>query len=129
MPTYGYDHIHLRSPDPMKAAQFYQRMFDARIIETPQPSGPNRVDLDINGLMVFMAGPLPSGEELQGLTDPHYGLDHFGLRVDDLEAATAELKSRGAEFVVEPWSPYSGLKIAFVRGPDGVRVELVERLT
>ena len=41
----------------MKAAQFYQRMFDARIIETPQPAGPNRIDLDINGLTVFMAGP------------------------------------------------------------------------
>ena len=38
MPKYVYDHIHLRSPDPMKTAEFYQRMFDARIIETPQPS-------------------------------------------------------------------------------------------
>ena len=129
MPAYAYDHIHLRSPDPMKTAQWYHRMFDARITETPQPSGPNRVDLDINGFLVFIAGALPPGEELQGLRDPHYGLDHFGLRVENIEEAVAELKSRGAEFALEPRTMPSGLKIAFVRGPDDVRVEVVERPT
>ena len=127
MRTYGYDHIHLRSPDPMGTAQFYRRMFDARIIETPQPSGPPRIDLDVNGLMMFIAGPLPSGEELRGPGDPHYGLDHFGLRVENLEETAVELKSRGAEFAVEPRTLPSGVKICFVRGPDGVRIELVER--
>lgn len=127
MPKYAYDHIHLRSPDPMTTAEFYHRVFDARIILTPQPSGPNRVDLDIGGLMVFIAGPMPSGEERHGLRDPHYGLDHFGLRVENLDRTVRELKSRGAEFAVEPRTMPSGIKIAFVRGPEGVRVELVER--
>ena len=127
MPAYGYDHIHLRSPDPVATAQWYNRMFDARIIETVEPPGRQRTDIDINGLMVFIAGALPSGEELQGPRDPHYGLDHFGLRVDDLDEAVADLRSRGAEFAVEPRSLPNGLKIAFVRGPDDVRVELVQR--
>ncbi len=127
MPKYSYDHIHLRSPDPMKTAEFYRRMFDARIIETPQPSGPNRVDLDFDGLMVFIAGPLPSGEEIEGLRDPHYGLDHFGFRVADLDATVLDLKSRGAEFSMEPRTLPNGLRIAFVRGPEGVRVEILER--
>ena len=127
MPTYGYDHIHLRSPDPMKTAQWYHRMLDARIIETTEPPGRQRVDIDINDLMIFIAGALPSGEESQGLRDPHYGLDHFGLRVDDLDEAVTDLKSRGAEFAMEPRSLPNGLKIAFIRAPDDVRVELVER--
>ena len=127
MARYAYDHIHLRSPDPMKTAQFYHRIFDARIIETPQPSGPNRVDLDIDGLMVFIAGALPSGEEQNGLRNPHYGLDHFGFRVDDLDATVPELKSRGAEFAVEPRTLPNGLRIAFVRGPEDVRVEILQR--
>ncbi len=127
MGTYVSDHIHLRSPDPLKTAQWYHLMFCARIVETPQPSGPNRVDLDFDGLKVFVAGALASGEELQGLKDPHYGLDHFGLRVGNLEEAVAELKSKGAEIVVEPRTLPTGVKIAFVRGPEDVRIELVER--
>ncbi len=127
MVTFRFDHIHLRSPDPMKSAQFYHKMFGARIIETPQPSGPNRIDLDINGLTIFLAGALPQGQETQGLRDAHYGPDHFGLGVVSLEKAVAELKTRGADFTVEPRTLPTGVKIAYLRGPDGVRVELLER--
>jgi catechol 2,3-dioxygenase-like lactoylglutathione lyase family enzyme len=126
MATYAYDHIHLRSPNPSKTAQWYHQMFGARIRETPQPSGTNRVDLDLNGLTIYVAGALPSGEELQGLRSSHYGLDHFGLRVDNLDEAVAELRSRGAEFSMEPRTTPSGLKIAFVRGPEDVRIEVVQ---
>jgi catechol 2,3-dioxygenase-like lactoylglutathione lyase family enzyme len=127
MAGYGYDHIHLRSPDPAGTAQWYHRMFDARLVETPQPSGPPRVDVDLDGLMIFIAGALPAGEELHAPRDPHYGIDHFGLRVADLDETVAELRRRGAEFAVEPRATPTGLKIAFIRGPDDVRVELVQR--
>ena len=127
MPTYLYDHIHLRSPDPLKTAQWYNRMFGAKVVETPQPSGPNRVHLELSGVMVLIAGPPPSGEELQGPRDAYYGLDHFGLKVQNLGEAVTELKSKGAEFAVEPRTAPTGVKIAFVRGPEGVRIELVER--
>ena len=127
MITYLPDHIHLRSPNPLITAQWYHQMFGARIVETPQPSGPNRVDIDFSGLMVFIAGALPQEEALQGLRDPHYGLDHFGLRVESLEESVAELKSKGAEFAAEPRTLPTGVKIAFVRGPEDVRIELVER--
>ena len=36
MPVYSYDHIHLRSRDPMATAQYYQKMFDAKIVESVQ---------------------------------------------------------------------------------------------
>ena len=127
MATYSYDHIHLRSPDPKGTAQFYHKMFDARIIETPQPSGETRFDLDIGGLTVFLAGQLPQGQELDGQVQPHYGLDHFGLRVSDLDEAFRELKAKGAEFSSEPRTLPTGAKIAFVLAPDNVRIELVER--
>ena len=127
MATYSYDHIHLRSPDPRSTAQFYHKMFDARIIETPQPSGEIRFDLDIGGLMVLLAGQLPQGQELEGEVQPHYGLDHFGLKVDDLDKAYQELKAKGAEFQSEPRTLPTGVKITFVLAPDNVRIELVER--
>jgi catechol 2,3-dioxygenase-like lactoylglutathione lyase family enzyme len=123
--AYRYDHIHLRSADPRKAADWYHRMFGARVIETPQPSGPPRIDLDINGLAVFIARS--DAQTPAGPRDQHNGLDHFGFKVDSLEQAAAELKAKGAEFSMEPRTLPSGLKIAFVRGPEGERVEIVER--
>jgi lactoylglutathione lyase len=125
MPTYTYDPIHLRSRDPMETARYYNKMFDAEIIESVQPGGQPRIDLNINGLTIFIAHA--DENTPSGLVDPHLGLDHFGLRVDNLDVSVAELKERGAEFAVEPHELRPGLRIAFVRTPDDVRIELLER--
>ena len=80
MPVYSYDHIHLRSRDPMATAQYYQKMFDAKIIESIQSDGQPRIDLDINGLTVFLARVPVDAKIGEAPVDPHLGLDHFGLR-------------------------------------------------
>ncbi len=127
MPNYTYDHIHLRSRDPMETAQYYNKMFNAKILESVQPDGLKRIDLDINGLTIFIARVSPEDDISQSPSEPHLGLDHFGLRVDDLDEAFAELKQRGAEFTLEPRTIRPGVKIAFVQAPDRVRIELLER--
>ena len=45
-------------------------------------------------------------------------MEHFGLFTDDMETAVADLTANGVE--VEVRNPY----IAFVNGPDNVRIEL-----
>lgn len=127
MPTYSYDHIHLRTKDPKGMARYFEKMFDAKILESVQSDGQPRVDLDINGLMVFIA-PVPADADLPASPrDPHLGLDHFGFRVDDVDEAVADLKKRGAEIAVEPRTIRPGVRIAFVRAPDDVRIELLQR--
>jgi catechol 2,3-dioxygenase-like lactoylglutathione lyase family enzyme len=127
MPKYSYDHIHLRSKNPMGLAQYFRKMFDAKIIESVQSDGQPRIDLDINGLAVFIARVAPEVNMPPSPADPHLGLDHFGFRVDNLDEAVADLKRRGAEFAVEPYNIRPGVRIAFVRAPDDVRIELLER--
>jgi catechol 2,3-dioxygenase-like lactoylglutathione lyase family enzyme len=127
MPGYTYDHIHLRTRDPEATAEYYRTMFGAEVIESEQPDGQKRLDLDINGLTIFIAR-VPQGDDVPSApSDPYIGLDHFGLRVDDLDEAAAELKRLGAEFTLEPRTIRPGVKIAFVRAPDDVRIELLER--
>lgn len=126
-PVYTYDHIHLRTRDPQATMAYYQTMFDAKRVEYVQSNGKPRVDLDLNGLTIFIAevpadATLPTAPE-----EPYIGLDHLGLRVDDLDAATAELKRRGAVFIREPTTIRPGVRIAFIQGPDNVRIELLER--
>ena len=125
MTTYTYDHIHLRSRDPMATAQYFNKMFDAKILKSIQSDGQPRIDLDVHGLMIFIA----SADDTvpPGLAEPHLGLDHFGFRVENLASAVAELKEKGAEFSMEPRDLRPGLKIAFVRAPGDIRIELLER--
>ena len=58
------------------------------------------------------------------------GIQHVALRVDDLEAALAELKSRGVRLIDEkPRYGAGGAKIAFVhpKSTGGILLELSER--
>ena len=127
MAAFTYDHIHLRSPDPETTGQWYENMFGATIVRTPQAGAADRIDLNLDGLMVFIAGPPDTGVIPHGIDDPHYGLDHFGLRVDNLDETVAAMKAKGAEFAVEPVQFRPNVKLAFVWAPDGVRIELLER--
>jgi catechol 2,3-dioxygenase-like lactoylglutathione lyase family enzyme len=127
MPKYVYDHIHLRTRDPKGMANYFHRVFDAKILESVQSDGTPRVDLDIDGLIVFIA-PVATDAQIQAEPrEPHLGLDHFGFRVENVDETVAELKRRGADIVDEPRTIRPGVRIAFVRAPEDVRIELLQR--
>ena len=58
---------------------------------------------------------------------PYQGLDHFGLTVKDIDAVAAEIKAKGVEFTKEPTTIRPGVRICFIRGPQGISIELLER--
>lgn len=58
---------------------------------------------------------------------PHQGLDHFGLTVKDIDAVAAEIKAKGVTFTREPTTIRPGVRICFIRGPEGISIELLER--
>ena len=126
MSTFAYDHIHIRSRDPEKTAAYYERMIDAQIIRSMQGGQP-RIDMKIGGQDVFIA-PIEQNSKVNAPpVTPYEGLDHFGLRVKDIDKVVADLKAKGAEFTMELNSPRPGIKICFVRGPEGVSIELLVR--
>ena len=126
MATFTHDHVHLRSPDPEATAQFYERMFGAEVLRSVQQGKP-RVDLDLGGLKVFIAQAATGDKIGAAPTSPYLGLDHIGLTVTGIDAAVAELKAKGAEFTMEPTTIRPNVRIAFLRGPQGVSIELVDR--
>ena len=125
--TYTYDHIHVRTKDPEGMASFFETMFGAKILRLTQSDGVPRVDLDVNGLAIFIASVPPEEHIDLSPRDPHLGLDHFGFRVDDIDGAVEDLRSKGAEIYTEPRTIRPGVRIAFVRGPDDVRIEILQR--
>jgi len=127
MATFSYDHVHLRSPDPEETARYYQRMFGAEILKSTQSDGRERVDIKLGGVMMFIA-PVEASAALADKPDGSYvGLDHIGLRVEGIDAVAAELRRKGAEFTMEPKTIRPGVRIAFLRGPQNVLIEILDR--
>jgi lactoylglutathione lyase len=126
MSAFKYDHVHLRSPDPEETARYYEKMFGAEIIRSVQSDGRERIDLDLGGLTVFIAKADP--DKVGAPPEPPFqGLEHLGLAVHPIDAAVAELKKKGAEVTREPTTIRPGVRIAFIRGPQNVHIELLDR--
>ena len=126
MTSFTYDHVHLRSPDPEDTAGFYQRMFGAEVIRSVQSDGRSRVDMKLGGVMFFIAKVEPK-DAAPPPEPPYMGLEHIGLRVTGIDQVVAELKAKGCEFTVEPKTIRPGVRIAFLRGPQNVHIELLDR--
>ncbi|MFC0407833.1 VOC family protein [Roseomonas elaeocarpi] len=125
MADFTWDHLHLRSTDPVAAARFYVEMFGATETSRVENNGALRVVLSLSGIPLFIE-QVPEGTGAPP-SPPYLGFEHIGLRVADLEATAAALRAKGATFTMEPNSPRPGLRMAFVQAPDGARVELLER--
>jgi lactoylglutathione lyase len=126
MPNYRWDHIHLRSPDPEATAAWFEQTLGAQVIRSTVEGKP-RVDLKLGGADVFIMPVAPGDKVNPPPVTPYQGLDHFGLTVSDIDAVAADLKAKGAEFTMEPRTIRPGLRICFLRGPQGISIELLER--
>jgi len=122
---FSCDHLHLRSPNPEAAAAFYVSRLGAKITGRTENQGALRVILDLGGLVTYIEAV--AAETVMAPPAPFVGIEHVGLRVADLAAAASELRANGVKFLVEPREARPGVKIAFIEGPDGVRIELLER--
>jgi lactoylglutathione lyase len=126
MTEYTWDHVHLRSPNPEATAQWFERMLGAEVIRTMQQGKP-RIDLTLGGANIFIA-PVEAGDGVNPPpTTPYQGLDHFGLTVSGIDAVAAELKAKGVVFTKEPTTVRPGVRVCFIRGPEGVSIELLDR--
>jgi catechol 2,3-dioxygenase-like lactoylglutathione lyase family enzyme len=121
-----WDHVHLRSPDPEATAQWFEQMLGAQVIRSMQEGKP-RIDLKLGGAKIFIA-PVEPGDGVNAPpATPYQGLDHFGLSVSGIDEIAADLKRKGVEFTKEPQTPRAGIRICFLRGPQGISIELLER--
>jgi len=124
MSNYTFDHIHLRSPDPEATATWFERIMGAQVLRTMQQGKP-RIDLKLGGINIFIA---EAGTDVNAApTTPYQGLDHFGLTVSGIDAIAADLKAKGVEFTKEVHTTRPGVRICFIRGPQGVSIELLDR--
>ena len=84
--SYSLNHVHLKSPDPKKTADWYVNAFDFKIInDNVRPVGDRFIRCETsNGIVVNISGAR-TGETLgSGDATANLGLEHFGLEVEDI---------------------------------------------
>src|SRR3972149_5304950 len=101
MPDYCLDHVHLMSPEPLKTAEFYEKMFGAKRVKM-QGDERTSVKLDFNGTTILINQR--TGENAV------FGLAHFGIRTDNLDKAVAGAKAKDVKFTQEIREAGPGLK-------------------
>lgn len=132
MKIHRLDHLHIYSIDPEGSSRFYREIFGAEVIGTARSSqGAAMHFLRLGGVALVLA-PYPPGIEpgtpptyCDGTYEHGFGVAHFGLHVDGLEAAVESVRRSGGTILSEP-RENAGLRFAYVGAPDGVIVELLE---
>jgi lactoylglutathione lyase len=123
------NHIHHKATDPRRTADWYEKAFAFKIVSDETRAFGDRFvrcQSEDGGMFVNISGPR-SGELLgPGDASAHYGLEHFGFDTTDIEADIARLEQLGAQLIEGPIQVPNGPRIAFLRVPDDVRVELIE---
>jgi catechol 2,3-dioxygenase-like lactoylglutathione lyase family enzyme len=116
----GLHHVHLRAPDPATTLGWYVATFGGRIEQFK-----NRLD-GVNYGGVWLLATRGDAAPSRG-----HAIDHIGFRPVNVDNAVATLKARKVTIESEPRQltlpSGTAMRIAFIEGPDAVRIELVQR--
>ena len=85
------------------------------------PGGKGRLEL-----VKFHSPPTHTGDPHAPANTP--GLRHLAFLVDDIHAVLAGLQARGTELVGELVRYEDSYRLCYVRGPEGIIVELAEKI-
>ena len=116
----GLHHIHLRGPDPNASLAWYVDKFGGTIGKMKD----QLAGINYGGIWLLAT---------KGEATPSAGhaIDHLGFRPLNVDSAVATLKTKNVKVTTEP-RPLTlpsgvSMRLAFIEGIDGVRIELVQR--
>jgi len=122
----GLDHVHIMCGDLEKAVKYFEDLFGGKVESRTELRGLPMTRMDVQGVYVNLHQTGPQAAMLEPGKGSR-GLDHFGFRVKNLERVVEELKKKGGRFSVDFTQGAGGVKFAFIDGPEGIRIELIER--
>ncbi|RKD23137.1 hypothetical protein BEP19_13040 [Ammoniphilus oxalaticus] len=122
----GIEHVGILVPNMDQAIAFYQEAFGLSLRRRESLNA--EVEL---AFLTFADQPNVEVELIAGPGVEHNGaglIDHLAFRVEGIELEIERLKKLGAEPIdLEPRVILGDVKIAFLKGPHGEKLELVER--
>ncbi len=126
----GFEHVGMTVSDMDRALDFYCGMLGLRLALRRSSAGGELAFLDAGGGMLEIAAPAHAVARFRDVPTTEAGLRHLTLAYDDIDAMAEQLQAAGIDIVESPRRAYNQEMVArvmFVRDPDGILVELVER--
>ena len=122
------EHIHIVTLDPMKLAAFYEKAFGAKITRTGTlPNGGVAVSLDLGGTrLAIMVPDTPDKRDPPDNPHKHFGLEHLGIRTDDIETVVKSAVAAGATIMQGVTQVRPDARVAFIMAPENTMIEIVE---
>ncbi|WFD09905.1 VOC family protein [Tepidibacter hydrothermalis] len=118
---YCIDHISIVVSDIEKSTEFYEKVFDCKIIGKMEDERLKFVYLDVSGQTI---------ELLQYIHEEYKRergvIDHIAFKVDDIEYEIKKMNGLGIKQLLDSYKVVGKKKIMFYEGLDGERIELVE---
>ena len=126
---FNVNHIHLKSSDPKKTADWFVDAFNVEVVsDSTRSFGDRFIVTRTEGGLAINISSERSGETLGPAdSDPHYGLEHFRFDTDDMDADLERLQQLGAKLKEGPIDNGGGVTIAFISVPGDIRIELIQR--
>lgn len=152
--TLAFEHVGITVTDLDRSINFYTGVFGFLVLRRTTLNAYLHLGEDLLELILASEPRLPERPaDAPAWHDEMFrrvGLNHIGFRVDDMDAAVAEIEARGGRLVVPPWkfTPQiehaveheseklyraarprvsDSWQVAVFADPDGTMLELLER--
>jgi catechol 2,3-dioxygenase-like lactoylglutathione lyase family enzyme len=117
--TFGTHHVHVKTRDPKQTTQFYVDNLGATLIAD---MGARGYRVNLHGLQLNITGLIDTQRREQ-----HYGLEHIAVDTDDYSGTLAQFRAKGVR-ILEELPPNNGRRVCFLEAPDGVQIEVIEKV-
>jgi catechol 2,3-dioxygenase-like lactoylglutathione lyase family enzyme len=121
------DHFHFLCRDPERSANFFVKHFFGVHYQTVELPDWRILRVRVGDIVLAFSPPRDT-QLADPVTGPTRGFDHIGITVSDLDGLIARLRQDDVEVVKEPADASTGTRIAYVRVPDAIQIELLQPL-
>jgi glyoxylase I family protein len=126
----GFEHVGMTSGNLDRTVDFYCGLLGLTLALRKKGPRGELAFLDTGSGMLEVSAPLAEITRSRDVPPHEAGMRHLTLAFDDIDPVVARLEAADIE-ILEPPRPAVFIemlrRVAFVRDPDGIIVELVER--